>query len=128
MPVAFFGIAVGTLALANAWRVGVRIWHLPAGIAQLFTVASLAVWLVILLTYAHKWLVYRAQARAEMEHPVQSSFAALGPVSSMLAAQALIDDSRPLAFALFVVAVVAQLAVGLFLMDVAGRVAARPNS
>ena len=30
MPAAFFGIAVGALALANAWRVGVRIWHLPA--------------------------------------------------------------------------------------------------
>jgi tellurite resistance protein len=115
MPVAFFGIAVGSLALANAWRVGVRIWHLPAGVADLFTLAALAIWLVILLTYAHKWLVCRAEARAEMEHPVQSSFAALGPVSSLLAAQALLNYSRPLAFALFIVALVAQLAVGLFL-------------
>ena len=55
------------------------------------------------------------QALTEMQHPVQSSFAALGPVSAMLAATVVLPYSRPVALALFAVAVVVQLALGLYL-------------
>ncbi|WP_341316848.1 dicarboxylate transporter/tellurite-resistance protein TehA [Paraburkholderia sp. IMGN_8] len=115
IPVAFFSIAVGALAFANMWRVAIRVWHLPAGATEVLTVAALAVWLVILLAYAHKWLTRAADARAEMQHPVQSSFAALGPVSSMLAAQLLQPYAHTAALALFGVAAVVQLALGIFL-------------
>jgi tellurite resistance protein len=115
IPVTFFGIAVGALAFANLWRVAIRVWHLPAEIDTLLTVAALAVWVVVLAAYAHKWLTDTASARAEMQHPVQSSFAALGPVSSLLAAQLLQPYARPLALALFVFAVIAQLALGVYL-------------
>jgi tellurite resistance protein len=115
VPVAFFGIAVGSLALANLWRVAIRLWHLPAAIGTLTTVAALVVWLAILVAYGQKWLTRTAEARAEMQHPVQSSFAALGPVSSMLAAQLLQPHAYRLALALFGVAVVAQLALGVYL-------------
>ncbi|MDR5754336.1 MULTISPECIES: dicarboxylate transporter/tellurite-resistance protein TehA [unclassified Caballeronia] len=115
MPVAFFGIAVGALAMANAWRVAERIWSVPAAVEHLLTLAALAVWIAVLGGYAHKWLVHRDAAIAEMQHPVQSSFSALGPVSSLLAAQALIHYSRPLAFAVFVVAAASALAIGVYL-------------
>ncbi|HZF83656.1 MAG TPA: dicarboxylate transporter/tellurite-resistance protein TehA [Burkholderiaceae bacterium] len=115
LPVSFFGIAVGTLALANAWRIAVPLWHLPAAIAQVATVAALAVWGVLLVLYAHKWLHHRAAARAELDHPVQSSFAALVPVSSLLASIALLPWSRPLALAVFLIAAVGGSALGLWL-------------
>jgi tellurite resistance protein len=115
VPVAFFGIAVGALAFANLWRVAIRVWHLPAVVGTLLTVAALAVWLVVLLGYGHKWLTRTADVRAEMQHPVQSSFTALGPVSSMLAAQLLEPYAHTLALALFGVAVVAQLGLGVYL-------------
>ena len=115
VPVAFFGIAVGALAFANLWRVAIRVWHLPAEVGTLLTVAALAVWLVVLVAYGHKWLTRAADARAEMQHPVQSSFAALGPVSSLLAAQLLQPYAHTLALALFGVAVIAQLALGVYL-------------
>ncbi|TCG01909.1 dicarboxylate transporter/tellurite-resistance protein TehA [Paraburkholderia caledonica] len=115
VPVAFFGIAVGALALANLWRVAIRLWHLPAAIGTLTTVAALVVWLAILVAYGLKWLTRTAEAREEMQHPVQSSFAALAPVSSMLAAQLLQPHAYRVALALFGVAVVAQLALGVYL-------------
>lgn len=115
MPVSYFGIAVGSLALANAWRVAVRIWPLPAGIADGLTLAALGVWLAVLLAYAYKWFAYRDEALAELQHPLQSSFAALGPVSAMLAASALLGYSRSAALVLFAVAVVSQLSLGLYL-------------
>lgn len=115
IPVTFFGIAVGALAFANLWRVAIRVWHLPAEVGTLLTVAALGVWLVILAAYGHKWLTDRAAASAEMQHPVQASFAALGPVSSMLAAQLLQPYAHTLALGLFVVSVIAQLAIGAWL-------------
>ncbi len=115
LPVSFFGIAVGVLALGNAWHLAVRLWHLPPQIAELVTFGGIAVWLVLLALYAHKWLRHGAEARAEMNHPVQSSFAALVPVASMLAATALLPVARPLALAVAALALAAQLVLGLWL-------------
>ena len=115
MPVAFFGIAVGLFALANAWRVASRIWPVPASVAQLLTLGAFAVWLVLGAAYAHKWIAHRAEARAELQHPVQSSFVALVPVSALLAAGALLNYSHVAAVALFWLAAASGLALGVFL-------------
>ena len=115
MPVAFFGIAVGSLALAGAWRAAARVWTIPDAVPTLLTAAALVVWLALSIAYARKWLVERDAAVAEMHHPVQSSFAALAPVSTMLAAQALQAYSRELAIALFVAGAASSLALGAYL-------------
>ena len=115
VPVSLFSIPVGLLAFASTWHEGARLWHLPGDVAQAFTFAGLAAWAVLLALYAHKWVAHRADALAELRHPLQSAFAALVPVSSMLAAVALIPFSREAATALFVVAIAAQLALGLSL-------------
>jgi tellurite resistance protein len=115
MPVAFFGIAVGSLALAGAWRAAARVWTIPHALPTLLTAGALAVWLALLAAYAMKWLTQRDDARAELAHPIQSSFTALVPVSTMLAAQAVQTYSRELAIALFAVGVASQLALGAYL-------------
>jgi len=113
VPLSFFGIAVGLLAFANTWHAGVRLWHLPEDAASAFAIAGLALWAGLLALYARKWFTHRADAIAELQHPVQSSIAALVPVSSMLASVALIPFSREVALAVFVVALAAQLVLGL---------------
>ncbi|MEM5343559.1 dicarboxylate transporter/tellurite-resistance protein TehA [Paraburkholderia azotifigens] len=115
IPASFFGIAVGSLALANAWRVAAHIWHVPAGIVDTLTFAALAVWVIVLAAYVRKWYGQRSQARAEWQHPLQSSFVALGPVSSLLAANVLLNYSRTAALVVFALAAVAQLALGVHL-------------
>jgi tellurite resistance protein len=115
MPVAFLGIAVGALALAGAWRAAAKVWPIPESVPAVMTMVALAVWLVLMSAYAHKWLTQRAHAIAEMQHPVQSSFAALAPVSAMLAAQAVQSESRTLAIVLFAAGVASQLALGAYL-------------
>lgn len=116
IPVSFFSMAVGLLALGNAWRVAVRLWALPAWAASAVTTLGLAAWAALLVLYALKWLRHRADARAELQHPVQSSFVALVPVSSLLAALALLPLSRPLALVVVVVALVASLGIGAWLL------------
>jgi tellurite resistance protein len=115
MPAAFLGIAVGALALAGAWRAAAKVWPIPESVPAVMTMVALAVWLVLMAAYAHKWLTQRAHAIAEMQHPVQSSFAALAPVSAMLAAQAVQSESRALAIVLFAAGVASQLALGAYL-------------
>jgi tellurite resistance protein len=115
MPVAFFGIAVGSLALAGAWRAAARVWTLPHALPEWLTFAALAVWAGLMAAYAHKWLTQRDDAMAELLHPVQSSFTALVPVSTMLAAQAVQTYSRDAGIALFAIGVISQLALGAYL-------------
>lgn len=115
MPAGFFGIAVGALALAGAWRVAAKLWEVPTVAAQVLTVVALVVWGAITAMYAIKWIAHREAARKEWAHEVQSSFVALGPVSAMLAAQAIKLWSPDLALALFAVGAVAQLGVGVML-------------
>ena len=115
VPASSFSIPVGLLAFGGTWHVGARLWHLPDDVAQAFTLGGLAVWAGLLALYARKWIVQRAAAAAELQHPVLSAFTALVPVSSMLAAVALIPFSRDVATGVFVLALAGQLALGLTL-------------
>ncbi|SAL84232.1 Tellurite resistance protein TehA [Caballeronia arvi] len=115
MPVAFIGIGVGLLALAGAWRAAAHVWAIPDAAPTLLTAVALVVWLALLAAYGRKWLVERDAAIEEMRHPVQSSFAALAPVSTMLAAQAVQAYSRELAIALFAIGAASSLALGVYL-------------
>ena len=115
VPLSLFSIPVGLLAFANTWHVGVRLWHLPGDVVQALSLSGLSVWVVLLVLYACKWFTHRGEAVAELQHPLQSAFAALVPVASMLAALALMPWSHGFAQSLFVVTLVAQLATGLWL-------------
>ena len=115
VPLSFFSIPVGLLAFANTWHVGVRLWHLPGDVVQALSLSGLSVWALLLVLYARKWLTHRDQALAELQHPVQSAFAALVPVASMLAALALMPWSHGFAQSLFAFTLVVQLATGLWL-------------
>ncbi|WP_430231340.1 dicarboxylate transporter/tellurite-resistance protein TehA [Paraburkholderia tropica] len=115
MPAGFFGMAVGILALAATWRVGVRLWHLPVHAATAATALALLIWVTVLAGYARKWRIQREAAIAEWNHPIHSSLIALGPVSTMLASQAVLSWSRYVAITLFAVGVATQLGLGVAL-------------
>ncbi|WP_321951085.1 dicarboxylate transporter/tellurite-resistance protein TehA [Paraburkholderia bannensis] len=115
MPAGFFGIAVGTLALAGAWRVAAKLWEVPASIGTALTIVALVVWAAVMAMYGLKWVAHREAAQKEWQHEVQSSFVALGPVSTMLAAQAVKLWSHDAGLALFVAGAIGQVAVGVML-------------
>lgn len=116
IPVSFFGMAVGSLAWGHAWRAAGQVWSLPEPLLHLAAGLGVAVWLAVLLAYAHKWRTQAAGARLELDHPVMSAMAALGPVSSLLAAITLQPWLPQLAWNLYALALAAQLALGLWLV------------
>ena len=115
IPLSFFGMAVGLLATANAWRVAARLWHWSPAWADAASVPGLAVWAALLVLYARKLLADRAAVEAELAHPVQSSFAALVPVSTLLAAIVLLPLTRPLAEGVLVAALALHVTTALWL-------------
>ena len=117
IPVSFFGMAVGALAWGHAWRVATQVWPLPPVLAQLAAAVGLLIWLTVLLAYGLKWWQQRQAARLELDHPVMSAMAALGPVSTLLAAMTLQPWVPELAWALFGLALGAQLLLGLWLVS-----------
>jgi tellurite resistance protein len=94
IPAAFFGTVLGLSGLANAWRVGARIWQLPSLVGEILTFVTLAVWLMLIVLYALKWLVAREEALKEVAHPVQCCFIGLVGVATMLVAGGLLPYSR----------------------------------
>lgn len=94
IPAAFFGIVLGVAGLGNSWRAATAVWPVSPDVGEAISLLGFAIWLVLLLLYAAKWLVAPKEAIAELEHPVQCCFAGLIGVATMLAGLAILPYSR----------------------------------
>jgi tellurite resistance protein len=112
VPASLFGIVLGLVGLGNGWRIGSRIWHLPGFIGESLMVLAALVWVGLVVAYAGKWLHARPTALAELDHPVQSGFVPLLPLTTMLMALAAAPHAHTLALGLWMVGVMGQLALG----------------
>jgi tellurite resistance protein len=87
VPAAFFGMVLGLGGLAITWRAASLLWaSVPRSVGEAIGLAAVLVWAVVMFLYALKWIVSRAQALTEAEHPVQCCFIGLAGVSTMLVA------------------------------------------
>ncbi len=84
VPAAFFGMVLGLAGLGGIWRLGARLWSLPAVVGEVVMLIAAAVWLVVAVLYAAKWVQSADAARAEAGHPVQCCFIGLAGVATML--------------------------------------------
>jgi tellurite resistance protein len=116
IAVSLFGMPVGILGLAGAWNVGARIWGLPSAVGSGIGFFGVAVWLGLLVLYACKWWLCRADAMKEFLDPVQSSFVSLVLISTMLASGPILQVSPAVGTVLFGVSVVIQFALGVWLL------------
>ena len=118
IPASFFGMVLGLVGLGDCWRLGDKLWAgkpmwiFPAWISEAVMAVAALVWIVLMLAYANKWLFARAEARAELYHPIQRCFIGLTGVSTMLIAVALERYSHDGAVALFVIGSIMQLGYG----------------
>jgi len=99
-PASFFGIALGLLAFGLLWRAAERLWQLPQAISEIILAIGGAVWVLLILLFAGKWLFARTEARAEFADAIQCCFIGLAPVTTMLSALALLPYAHDIAVAL----------------------------
>jgi len=94
IPASYFGIVLGLTGLGGVWRAATQAWQFPAAIGEAVMAAAVAVWAVLIILFALKWLVARSDAQGEAAHPVQCCFIGLAGVATMLAAWALVPHAR----------------------------------
>jgi len=101
IPAAAFGIVLGLGGMANAWRAAEHLWHVSALAGEAIALFAIAVWILLLIGYAWKWIYLRQKALSEIEHPVQCCFVGLIGVSMMLVAALCLPYSSNVAHLLF---------------------------
>lgn len=101
IPAAAFGIVLGTVGLANAWRAATALWGASPIVSETIGLIGAAIWFVLIICYALKWMVFRADALQELEHPVQCCFTGLVGVATMLVATTALPFSALLAEILY---------------------------
>ena len=100
VPASFFGMVLGLAGLGTDWRAATKLWGLPGWVGETVMGVAVTVWTLLIVLYGLKWLSSRADARAEIEHPIQCCFVALVPVTTMLVGMAVLPYSRPMAMTL----------------------------
>lgn len=114
VPASFFGIILGLVGLGSNWRVAAVLWDLPHFIGEAIMAAAGLVWLVLVLSYVHKWLANTDAALIEAAHPIQCCFIGLAPASMVLMAIALNPYAHELAVVALVVGTSGQVAFWLW--------------
>lgn len=94
IPASYFGMVLGLSGLGTGWRFAAQVWHLPSITGEVISLASVAVWAILILLFTLKWLVARPDAVAEANHPVACCFIGLAGVATMLAAGGLLPYCR----------------------------------
>jgi tellurite resistance protein len=86
VPASLFGIVLGLAGLGNTWRTAHRVWRLPVSVGELLFASAAIVWAILLVLFGLKWLVASEDAKAELEHPVHSTYISLIGVATNLIA------------------------------------------
>ena len=108
VPAAFFAMVLGVAGLANDWRAASPLWSLPSGTGDALMGVAIAIWIVMTLLYAAKWVWARDAALAEWRHPVQCCYVGLVPTATMTVALGLVPHADTAGRALFVAGAVGQ--------------------
>jgi len=96
-----FAIPLGLVALGLGWQTAASIWSVPNWIAETLIWFGAALWGFLLIGYVAKWLLRTADAKAELEHPVQSCFIGLPGVVALLISTGLSSELRAFSLGLY---------------------------
>ncbi len=127
VPASFFSIVLGLAGLGAAWRSAARAYGVSDWLADALLAVSAALFLGVLAAQVLR-AVRGAGLRAELEHPVSGSLAALGPASLLLVAAGVSVHYRDLALVLFWIGAAGQVAAGVWVVGRWFLAAAEPKA
>lgn len=89
LPVTLFSSVMGVAGLSLAWRRAAQVWDdVPLWPSEALFWLAVAVFAVIAVLYALKWLRHPDAAHAELRHPIRMSFAPTITIAMLLLATA----------------------------------------
>lgn len=113
LPITLFSTVMGLGGLALAWRRAAQIWSLPDWPWQVLFWVAVAVFVLLTVLYAAKWVRHAGATRAELRHPVRMTFAPTLTISLLILATAGQDLVPALARVAWWVGALGQIALTL---------------
>jgi tellurite resistance protein len=118
VPASLFSTAAGLGALSAAWRGAARAYAVSPWLADALLAVAVALWVALFAAQVVKAFGAAGKLRAELEHPVEGSLAALAPIALLVLAAGISIHYRELATVLFWIGAAWQLVHGVW---IAGR-------
>lgn len=109
IPVTYFGAVLGLGGLGNGWRVAHRIWGVTPLVGEALSLTAVAIWASCALLFALGWLRDPQSVGSAFRDPTRSGFAALLPVSTLIASLGLWPHAPGIARIMLVTAMGAQV-------------------
>lgn len=109
LPAGYFGMVLGIIGAGFGWRYAATILPVPAIIGEGLVAIAITIWFLLACTFLYRLLRFPHSVKAEIEHPLMSSYVSLFPATTILVAIGVVPWCRSLAVALFSVGAVAQL-------------------
>ncbi|MFK7962556.1 MAG: SLAC1 anion channel family protein [Burkholderiaceae bacterium] len=111
LPISFFSAVMGLAGLSIAWEQVLIMMPAMAWLARVIGGAALLLFACLAVAYLTKAVRYRAQVKAEFNHPIKLSFFASVSVSLVLLSTVLWPVSQQASWVFWVLGTVAQFCV-----------------
>ncbi len=114
LPLPLFAAPMGIGGLGLAWREAGHVLGAPAIVGELLLLLAGLVWLVVAGLHALRAMRHPEALRGDLKHPIRSAFVGAVTIGLMIVAGGFIPYARGIAAALWIVAVVAHLGIGVW--------------
>lgn len=116
-PVSFFSMIMGLAGYTLAWMEAEQLVMFPVNPTEIFALLTVALFLILLVTYATKAMRFPAKVSAEINHPVMMSFFPTLSISFILIGTFLTTWFPRLAVVLWTIGAVSQLLLTLAIVN-----------
>jgi tellurite resistance protein len=109
LPAGYFGMVLGIIGSGFGWRYTATILPVSSMIGEALVVIAVTIWFLLACAFLYRLLRFPHSVKAEIEHPLMSSYVSLFPATTILVAIGVVPWCRSLAVAIFAMGAVAQL-------------------
>lgn len=109
LPAGYFGMVLGIIGSGFGWRYAATILPVSTMIGEALVAIAIIIWFLLACAFLYRLLRFPHSVKAEIEHPLMSSYVSLFPATTILVAIGVVPWWRSLAVAIFAVGAVAQL-------------------
>jgi len=114
LPLPLFAAPMGIGGLGLAWREAGHALGAPAIVGELLLVLAGLVWLLVAGLHVVRALRHPQALAGDLKHPIRSAFAGAVTIGLMIVAGGFVPYARDVAAGLWLVAVAAHLAIGIW--------------
>ncbi len=116
-PISFFSIIMGLSGLTIAWEKAQIVFNTSLGITPFLLGATSSIFIILLLIYTFKIILYPQSVVKELRHPIKLSFFPSISISFLLLSIAFLNISEVIAYPLWVSGTILHFGLTLYIIN-----------